>query len=819
LHHLSGSYGSILFGVKSKLKFPTFRFCLYAFMLQFFGIWLLLSCCVLNASADSLPAIFNVSDAVTAGTSFNLNGSSFILSSLAVAVEFDTNGTSPATPDLNAAYCSVLVTDKLANFLIARMPDVGTNGVFNCWVGTTAGWSTPIKLNVARPLFLSDYQTFSNGIIEVVGRNFDQREFNGQGRTLARLNNGSTFTTNIAIKDYNPYHMTLLMSNQPVGTYYVEVSNDSGTNWSRTTSGQTLQVLSYPSGNFDPLGLGVEWAKDFNWNNVYNVTNYGVTPNVTNDCTSAVQTILNSAESGGGGVVYFPAGSYYLHFEYFGANVVIEGAGKTNTILNYNAQGGSSLFKSRGSSSLGGIPQLQGIANLSVQFSVSNGIANTPDTIFYVGDFGGSIYNSYTRTGNRLFISGVSINYPYSAQGIARGIGLGFMGNERILVQNNTFTGWYADIPASYVNNYCIIRNNSFEYSDGYVQETANYSFFETNTLNIHGEYHQDCHGLFGRANAYMCGNYVNGAGDNSNAHNDGEALDTDLGDPADLNYGRVISATSTALTVAPVVALTNPETIYYGTLSVYITYGTGIGQMRPVTAIDTNANVITVSPAFTVTPDSTSTFTLYCPLNNETFYANTATNCAKGIWPFGNQYDTVVANNTTVNCNGIFIYSARVGSPAHPLAGSDRADAFVRICRNTVVGVSRRSNQGGIGLTCGRVDSANFFDTLIYATQMVSNSISGNSQAIPIGGITEAPPYSGIYLSSYPYSTLNKGTDTGDITDTIIEGNQLDNLMNGATVTKCNYGSYINNNFCTPAVLNSIVNGTSQSDNMVNQW
>jgi hypothetical protein len=775
--------------------------------------------------ADARPAIFNVSDAVTAGTSFNLNGSGFILSSLAVAVEFDTNGTSPATPDLNAAYCSVLVTDKLANFLIARMPDVGTNGVFNCWVGTTAGWSTPIKLNVARPLFLSDYQTFSNGIIEVVGRNFDQREFNGQGRTLARLNNGSTFTTNIAIKDYNPYHMTLWVSNQPPGTYYVEVSNDSGTNWSRTTSGQKLQVLAAPTGNFDPLGLGVEWAKDFAWNKVYNVTNYQITPNITNDCTSKLQSVLDAAEAAGGGVVFFPSGNYYFHTLYIGAGVVLEGQDEYLTKLYYNVTNDATpWFWSKDRGSVGGIPQLQGIARLSLMLEFPTMTNARPDTVINLGNLSTGIVSDQTvRTANRLFIANVNLNYPLtnsysSTSADHRCIGAVWNGRERVLFKNNTFCGWQATHPYTFMTQYAIDKNNSYEYSGGYVHSEASYNFVENNSITIHPEYKQDSHGVFCRSDAYVANNYINGAGDASNANNDGEGISCECPDGV-FNYGSIASTTSSdVFTVAPAVGLINPP-VPYGALSMCITYGTGIGQMRPVTGIDTHAQTISVWPAFKVAPDLTSKFTLYSPLKNITFYANTLTNCAKGIWPFGGQCDTVVANNTTINCDGIFLWAARSGPP-FDTAAQDPVNQFVRIVRNNVIGCSRRSNQAGIGSYTGRFDTPFFYDTQCYGLQISSNSVTGNNQLIPLGEITETPPYSGFYLSSFPYSTRNTGTGTGDIADTIIEGNTMNDLANGITITMCNYGQYVNNNIFTSSVLNFLVNSALPSDNMVdNQW
>ena len=64
--------------------------------------------------------------------------------------------------------------------------------------------------------------------------------------------------------------------------------------------------------------------------------------------------------------------------------------------------------------------------------------------------------------------------------------------------------------------------------------------------------------------------------------------------------------------------------------------------------SITPGSNTITVDKPFAITPDSTSGFTLVAPLRYMTVYQNTIKNCAKGIWPFGNAYDDVVADNTS---------------------------------------------------------------------------------------------------------------------------------------------------------------------------
>src|SRR6202142_1530038 len=609
------------------------------------------------------------------------------------------------------------------------MPGGLSPGVYNVWVANSQGWSSCAKLNAARALFMSDYQAYNGLDIEVVGRNFDQSEFGGTTATQVRLNNGSGTTYNLPVKDLNPYHVTFMVGNQPTGTYYVEVSSDNGVNWSRVASGQPLTMLAAPPTGSDPLGLGVSWAKDFVWTNVFNVTNYGANPNDLGDDTVAVQNAVNAAESSGGGVVYFPNGSYYIQNINLGAGVVLEGQDQYKTKLYYSATDGRNFIYTKDTACKGGIPQLQGIARLSILLSNPTNIRVRPDVFIDLGERWNIEIksNQKLRTANRLFIASVDLNYPYttgdsSESGGCRGIGALWIGKERVLLKDNHFTGWGANNLVTFLNQYCTLKNNRFEFSSGYVHDTATYLFYENNYIKVHPENNQDTHGYFGRADAYMAGNYVEAAGDAANVNNDGEALGTEV-PGGTFNYGAVLGATSSSLPVAPVITLINPI-VEYGNLSIAITLGTGLGQVKAVSSINTNSGVISLSHPFDVVADTTSKFSLYASLQWFTVYSNTLVNCAKGIWGFGNQYDTVVADNISIDCNGIFIWSARgiydwSNGNTITKGAQDCPDFFVRITRNTVTGISRRSNQGGIGTYTGRSDGTKFYDVEVYATEI----------------------------------------------------------------------------------------------------
>lgn len=68
---------------------------------------------------------------------------------------------------------------------------------------------------------------------------------------------------------------------------------------------------------------------------VYDVTKYGAVGDGTTPCASAVQTAVNAALAAGGGVIYFPAGNYYMeNYVTTGSNLTFLGAGPNATTLN-----------------------------------------------------------------------------------------------------------------------------------------------------------------------------------------------------------------------------------------------------------------------------------------------------------------------------------------------------------------------------------------------------------------------------------------------------------------------------------------------------
>ena len=234
-------------------------------------------------------------------------------------------------------------------------------------------------------------------------------------------------------------------------TYKVEVSNNGGTTWVELDSKQTLTVVEE---GLDPLGLGVAWADHFNWDAAYlKVTDFGAKAGDDIDDTAAFQAALNAAGAQtGGGVVFVPNGTYLVGNFQMSAYTVLMGESTEKTVLKYynpNAyNGGGNMFSNTAEAE--GIGQI-GLANFSVRMYDD---AVRPDTFLWLGHrWGTANKDQTTRTAKEMFVSGVDIEYSY-APAQQRGLGMVFLADERVIIQNSSFVGYYCNTQSCYVNDY-----------------------------------------------------------------------------------------------------------------------------------------------------------------------------------------------------------------------------------------------------------------------------------------------------------------------------------------------------------------------------
>lgn len=726
------------------------------------------------------PVLLHVSDAVKPGQPFSINGEWLDSEDLEVLLSREDG----ITPPTGAVKASVIQADDEGHFIVALLPPQLNPGIYYLWVRNHVGCSASIILNRPRPLFLSECEAWEGQRIQIVGRNFAPTEYGSKGAPRVRLTNEEA-THEALVVDHNPFAITIMIPRVDPAKYSIDVSTDEIL-WKRLPEEEDLRVVSVGK---DPLGLGVAWADHFHWDRVFNVVDYGVPIAGSVDVTAQVQAAVDAIKRAGGGVVYFPEGTYKLSGILLPADIVLRGAGVSKTKLISTATGGNFIH----SNGDGAVHGHQGIAHLTVELDDPH---VRPDAFFWLGEPWGknnNVNDRSARTASDLFLKNVNLSYPLSPpteKAGQRGIGLEWIGKSRALCEDCRFVGYCAVPYINYIGNYYSLKRNYFEYCTGVVVNTGSRCFYENNKLVGRRQYartEDDLHGLFARDRVYMADNVVEGMGSLGD-NNDGEALCVEVPN-AYFNCGSVVTGSANVLKVSPQVRLEAPL-VQFSYLAVAIVDGRGLGQLRRVTNVDSSGNSLSVTPPWDVIPDSTSTFTLILPLDRVTFYRNSIRDCWKGLWFFGNSYDSVQAENTCKDTEGVFVWTER--NPGALIPGY-----FVRIARNTITGVSPKSCHGGIGCYTGQPDrQATYKSVMAYEFEALENTISGVPHAKPVNA-TEAPPYSGLaVVAAATRSPLAHGQPTpGSGTNTILYGNHFTSLTAGVTIDDSLDGTVIMKN------------------------
>ncbi len=775
-------------------------------------ILILLSGFMKNSNASdwkNVPKILNTSDAVKPGMSFRINGFGFTENEqLEIAIEQNMNGSIRSEPSSKAIKPEIIQTDRNGNFIVAVMPVDASPGVYSVWVKNDIAWSSPAKLNAPRALFLSEREAFEGLSIKVVGRNFDAQEFGVTGKLTqpkVRLINAKD-TCEVKVNDYNPYCISFMINPVPKGNYVVEVSNDGGTNWGKLDNDQTLTIIDKPAGTqeeIDPLGTGYSWISHFNWTNIYNVPR----SDGSTDVTELVQSLVNQAGSDtGGGIVCFPDGIYKIAKIDLPKNVVLKGESKLGTIISYCGKD-KDFIKCTGEAVIDGHV---GIANMTI--TVPQEVTSSPDIFINLGQsvIWQGVDHINTRTASEMFVYNVKLDYDFTETKPAnRGLPFCVIGKERLCIENCDFKGFRLE-SHNYVNEYVSIKNNTFEFGQGVIICTADYLFLENNSIVGHREINREKHGFMFRANAYVFNNSVSHTGSTEDPMNenwnDGEGLCNEV-PGGNHNFGSIERATSNSAIVGETAGpFVDPPMQIYNHLAVMIVHGKGLGQYRRVKQVDADSRSILLEKEWDVIPDSTSRFTLLNPNENTTYYKNFIYDNPKGYWLFGNSIDCLVADNVSVNCDGVFMWSCRYINPTtdYPMYYFV-PNYYNRIVGNIITGVSWKSHRAGIGMNTTReTDGGSYYGIEIYATEIRENYIAGDASKKALDVVTEAPAVSGIFLYATMSSSQYDGKAVaGDITNTIIEDNQLHSLSTGITLSRCTYGQVLRNNFLGTSVLN----------------
>jgi hypothetical protein len=569
------------------------------------------------ASSAAAPTILNAPSNARAGDIIYLQGTNF--DPTAQAWLAGTGGSSAQ----QLAFVNRVGTDWLA----VQVPQTSV-GALILWVSNSSGISNAEKVNAAVPLNLDALQLVPGGAFKVLGQNLLMPGFSPSVTV-----NGQAATIHLSSSNENMLDVTAPLSIAPTSAAVVMVDNGNGTG-----PVQVDRPIAVVLGSGDPFGLGVGWAAGFTFSGRAIAVS---TPcNGIADDSVNIQNAIVSAATNGGGVVVLPSGTCLLvNSLSMRSNVVLQGAGKNNTILKYQSNypiysQGSDLVGLRNFTLVNGGAALEGLIwkqntrsffqNIKVESGVSRQLYLTGNQNFIVTqtDFvqGGSIggQNPYLFSDCSGFV--FSGNTSTSVDGSPT-----FESVHDALIIGNHFT-------RNAVNQYesVIITTHQF------VMDFAYRIAIMGNTFDI-----------------------LNGPITNV-IRNDGETLLTEGGGGNRTeNIGTVASATANTITDPNNTINVNP----FGTglpknYGVAIVSGTGAGQSRDV--IGYSNNTIQVDHPWDVIPDSTSHYaTFVWGLEKALIEGNTLIDNPRGIWLYQAAVrDVDIGGNTITNGGGIFIRS-----------------------------------------------------------------------------------------------------------------------------------------------------------------
>ncbi|MGG1555185.1 fibronectin type III domain-containing protein [Paenibacillus ferrarius] len=746
------------------------------------------------------PVVLRMSDAVVPGTLFTVSGYGMTASAVEVAID-DYAELGASAPPAGARTLDVVQTDDLGAFVVSRLPADMSPGAYAVWVRNAYGWSEAMPLNDPRPQFISEREAFEGQRIKLVGRNFDAREFGAASEdTAIRLKSAAGSVYEMPIVELNPFAVTFAIEEAPPQAYWVEVRNQADGNWVRLDNGQLLTVTE--AGD-DPLNLGVGWAKDFRWSDVYDVTDYGAAADGTTDDTASVQNAVDQAHADGGGVVWFPNGTYRVSTIQLPAGIVLMGESQSGTVLAYAGTSTGTLIVSSGDGQTVG---RAGVARMTLD--VYNPSVY-PDFFIWLGHaWGATVTDNSLRTASELFVAEVAIDTPLEAM-TGKASAIGIIADEHVAFVRNDFKGRAATIVTGYVNAYAQVLGNTFEYVSGATHMLARYVIDENNRLIGHPMDGLDIHGFNVKSDYYVAGNIMEGIGSQERDNNDGEIV-LNESPSGTFNYGEVLGAAGTELTVAPVAPLSVGATVSgnvysyphrYGQLAVVILSGRGIGQVRDVTQVI--GNTMTVAAPWDITPDRTSKFSFIVPNARGTVYRNTGMDSRGPISLYGNAFDNVVADNVLTNMGGAVTYG--FNSQAQRRLNNTY---FTRFDNNTLID-SLSGTVFGLGLQA---------DNTAYAVEGFGSEFRNNRLVAD-----QNADASGFFIRAVKGSTF----DVPVVRNTLVENNKFVNVKTGISLTQAIYGQVLSGNSFTNVTtpiedagsLNTITTATAYADVRAPYW
>lgn len=740
---------------------------------------------------DGVPVVINVTDAVMPGELLSFHGE--YLNDAEVYLQ---EGTENELKE-NATKLETVNSDSAGQSLTVQVPKTMKAGAYTAFIKNNTGISAPIPVNHSRFLWMDQEEIDYDGVLGLYGKNFTAEEFGGEARTSVAFVNGNDVYYP-EITSITPYEIKVKVgASIPVGTYDVVVSND-GERWNKCEEAWN-GVIEVIGEVYDPYGLNQPWANQFVWDNKVDITAapYYADNTGTKDMTAVIQKAIDDVHAAGGGIVYFPEGEYRYGPIKMDSKVVLMGDGMDKSTLIYDYKGDDAAkVQAVGTRSDGKKYGKMGFLNIG--FNIDNSVNQLfPDAFFWVGeDWGDNINNGDLRTSEHIFFKGCkSVCSMIHKDNDGRGLGMVIVSKGHILFENNVFYG-YAMGPASNWNSvYSHTINNNYTTTCGNLYVTATHTVIDKNTMTRYTELSADntdmVQGIFMRGYCYVHNNIIRNTG--KGTKNDGEVVCTEVYRAGSRMSGKVKEAGSDYVVVDPykaengeIIGDWSLSTAHGNTVEVVITAGKGLGQRRKIKSNSPDEYKIYLEQEWDIVPDETSMFMVSPMSYSSIIHDNYANSGKKGLWLYGDCYESVVAENNLVDCEGVFVYTCYKFGDTATAMGSERrinTSYFNSIVKNRTKGFAGCENDVcGIGLQVG-MESNTCEHVIIYGSVIKDNYMYG-ADPVPVSkGIigTEAPDINGIYAFVFIRSQMLDNFTA--MKSTIIENNSVEEMDRGITV------------------------------------
>lgn len=738
--------------------------------------------------------LYKISDEIAPSESFQLYGENLYYTSAVSVCSTTTDESFTLTP---------IQRDTEGHFLSVLLPAEASGGVYTVSVTNGHGTSNKLLLNQPRPFWVAESDVLMQGMTaKLIGTNLAPENFGAKGTTQVKLRvNDTDYPAQVTKQE--PYKLEFNVPETAEGACTVFLSSD-GINWTELDNEQELTLRRASS---DPYGLGVGWARDYNYSNKVNVKDYGAKGDgVTSDYAAFVNAMTTLKELGGG-ILYVPKGKYVLQHLSLLDGVILEGESRTETILLFPAEYTQSKFIYNDTTN--GQNGRQGITNLTIK-GESLTTDSFRDYVIHLFD-NDSTDDIYYKD---FFIKDVTVELPLAAKGTdedGRTYRMMYRADisKNFLMKNCDMKGTRAGF-MPIAADYATVTDCTMEAVASSLESTGCYALFENNTITLHPEY-RDCEdnayyaqGIFTRSHFYAAENTFKNLGTDGitedNISNDGEIICSENPNGGTVKMaGSIAAATETTATLSALTYIKDEETQQkalqtYGTLgleendltakwgSYYLEIidGRGLGQYRRVTAIDNGT--VTLDKPWDVVPDSGSKFLLMTMTAQSVMYKNRASNAQKGFWLYGGSQDCIIADNVGGNVGGSF-------SVGFDVRGSYRRMPayFITIKNNTFTGCAAGRNHCAIASTvaCETQEPLGYSS---YGTVIKGNSMTGANQTPQAwnkdNGVdpyfSEAPNKNGIVIgNTAPYGEPERSV----VKAVTIENNTLTDMTDGITV------------------------------------